>query len=90
VTGYGGARLASSLTGSPGRGFLQDLQGICRSLHLDTLADGSLFTRTIERPIRQRDPQGLKRLQVDGGRLPPGRPTRGKCAWTAETVQHVI
>lgn len=44
----------------------EDLHGICRFLHLDTLDDRSLFLRTIERPIKQRDPLGLKRLQVGG------------------------
>lgn len=42
------------------------LQGICRFLHLEPLDDRSLFLRTIERPIKSRDPLGLKRLQARG------------------------
>lgn len=43
----------------------EDLYGIFRALRLTTLGDEkSLFVRCVERPIRDRDPRGLKRLQV--------------------------
>lgn len=41
-----------------------DLHGICAFLRLDTLEDRALFTRCMERPIKAREPGGLKRLQV--------------------------
>ncbi|KAL4458507.1 hypothetical protein ABPG75_013372 [Micractinium tetrahymenae] len=53
-----------AVTGTPLQNSLQDLHGVCRFLHLEPLDDRSLFMRTIERPIKQRDPTGLKRLQV--------------------------
>ena len=37
---------------------------MCHFLHLDPLADRKLFTRTIERPVKEGDPMGLKRLQA--------------------------
>jgi hypothetical protein len=43
---------------------VQDLHGMCRFLHLEPLDDRALFVRTLERPVKQRDPLGLKRLQV--------------------------
>lgn len=42
----------------------QDLHGITRFLHLEPLDNRALFVRTLERPIKARDPLGLKRLQV--------------------------
>lgn len=43
---------------------VQDLHGMCAFLHLEPLDDRALFVRTLERPVKQRDPLGLKRLQV--------------------------
>lgn len=43
---------------------MQDLHGLLAFLQLEPLHEKSLFLRTIERPIKSRDPAGLKHLQV--------------------------
>ncbi|EFN54350.1 hypothetical protein CHLNCDRAFT_135608 [Chlorella variabilis] len=53
-----------AITGTPLQNTLQDLHGITRFLRLEPLDDRALFVRTLERPIKARDPLGLKRLQV--------------------------
>lgn len=53
-----------AVTGTPIQNSLMDLQGLTAFLRLEPASDRSLFLRSIERPIKNRDPLGLKRLQV--------------------------
>ena len=43
---------------------LQDLYGILSFLRVEPLDNKAIFSRTIQRPIRAGDPQGIMRLQV--------------------------
>ena len=43
---------------------LQDLYGILSFLRVEPLDNRAVFSRTIQRPIRAGDPQGIMRTQV--------------------------
>ncbi|KAG2423298.1 hypothetical protein HXX76_015447 [Chlamydomonas incerta] len=58
-----------AVTGTPIQNRMQDLHGLLVFLKVDPLQDRSLFTRTIERPLKQGDPRAVKTVQVLMGAL---------------------
>ncbi|PNW72987.1 hypothetical protein CHLRE_14g614400v5 [Chlamydomonas reinhardtii] len=58
-----------AVTGTPIQNRMQDLHGLLVFLRVDPLQDRSLFTRTIERPLKQGDPRAVKTVQVLMGAL---------------------
>lgn len=56
------------MSGTPIQNKLADLYGLIAFLGCAPLHEKAVFTSAIERPIKQRDVRGIKRLQVGGVR----------------------
>jgi SWI/SNF-related matrix-associated actin-dependent regulator of chromatin subfamily A3 len=57
------------ISGTPIQNSLKDLHGLLGFLKLEPLTERALFRRTIERPVAEGNPNGVKRLQALVGAL---------------------